>query len=541
MGCWKTGSLQKCHVILCGIIALWLQGPVAPVAASVPSAQSPVSQVTIAEHLASALSPERAEDRAVEAFYAARGHVPLWLDDHQRLLALRAALQAAPAHALPDRSAILPVEALTAADELAITRVYLAHARALSSGLLDPRRISRDMTRVPVRPATADLLTGLAEAEDAAAFLAGLAPQDPGYAALLERYRQLSALPADAWGPTVPSGPILRPGESSPRVRALRARLVALGELDAATPAEPDRYDGRLAVAVEAFQRRHGLNDDAAVGPMTLAALNASPSDRAAQIAVNLERMRWLNHPLGHRRIVVNQADFTVTLYEGAEVLFHERAIVGMVDRQTPEFSDTMTHLVFNPTWFVPRSIATRDILPKLRNDPTYLARSNMVLTRADGGPLPADPSAHDFTAYSAGSFPYRIRQRPDPDNALGQVKFMFPNNHAVYLHDTPNRALFARDQRAFSSGCVRVRDPLRLAALLLAPQRDDPAASIDAMLASGRERHVTLTDPVAVHLVYRTAWRDDAGRDQFRADVYGRDAAVVQALRGAGVVLPGV
>jgi murein L,D-transpeptidase YcbB/YkuD len=292
-------------------------------------------------------------------------------------------------------------------------------------------------------------------------------------------------------------------------------------------------------VAIEAFQRRHGLNDDGAVGPMTLAALNASPADRADQIAVNLERMRWMNHPLGDRRIVVNQADFTVTLHDGDTVLFHERVIIGLQDRQTPEFSDRMTHLVFNPTWFVPRSIATRDILPKLHGDPTYLARSNMVLTRADGGPVPLDPSQHDFTGYTASSFPYRIRQRPDPDNALGQVKFMFPNNHAVYLHDTPNRSLFARDQRAFSSGCVRVRDPLHLAALLLAPQRADPEGFIDGLIAGGRERHVTLDEPVPVHLIYRTAWRDAEGRDQFRADVYGRDAAVRQALIAAGVALP--
>lgn len=506
----------------------------------VPPAAAAAVSPALADHLALALDPGRPEDQAIAAFYASRGHAPLWLDDPARRAALQAAVAQASAHGLPDRVDRLPPDPSGPADELALTRAYLAHAQAVSSGLLDPRRISRDIPRVPVRRPHADLLAAIAASPDAEGHLAALAPADPGYAALLDLYRFHAALSADAWGSAVPAGPTLRPGDRSPRVAVLRRRLSAMGDHPGpAASDDPDRYDGLLAEAVRAFQRRHGLNDDGAVGPMTLSALNATPADRAAQIAVNLERMRWLNHPLGHRRIVVNLADFTVTLYEGDTVLFHERVIVGMADRQTPEFSDQMTYLVFNPTWFVPRSIATRDILPRLHADPTYLARSNMVLTRADGGPVPHDPSGHDFTAYSAASFPYRIRQRPDPDNALGQVKFMFPNNHAVYLHDTPNRSLFARDRRSYSSGCVRVRDPLRLAALLLAPQRADPEAAIAAMIDSGRERHVTLAEPVPVHLVYRTAWRDADGRAQFRADVYGRDAAVARALAAAGVALP--
>jgi murein L,D-transpeptidase YcbB/YkuD len=187
----------------------------------------------------------------------------------------------------------------------------------------------------------------------------------------------------------------------------------------------------------------------------------------------------------------------------------------------------------------VPRSIATRDILPKLHADPSYLARSNMVLSRSDGGPMPFDPSSHDFTVYTQGDFPYSIRQRPSGDNALGQVKFMFPNNHAIYLHDTPSRNLFLRDQRAYSSGCVRVRDPLRLAALLLAPQVDDPEGYIQRLIAGGRERYVHLDTPVPVHLTYRTAVIDDFGALRFRPDIYGRDAKVADALRAAGVALP--
>jgi murein L,D-transpeptidase YcbB/YkuD len=540
MGVRETGTLRIGHKFLCGIVAFCCHLAAVPAVAQAVAPSGVIAEVSpgaLRDQLAAVLDPARAEDRAIAAFYGTRGHAPLWLDNPERRTALAAALLAAPSHALPDRSSSLPAEAATPAAELAFTRAFLRHARAVSSGLLDPRRVSPEITRAPVRPADVELLAGLAAAPDPAAYLGGIAPADPGYEALRGLHARFAALPPAAWGAPVPAGPTLRLGDRDARVGLLRARLAAMGDFaGAATGPDAMLYDAPLAAAVEAFQRRHGLNDDGAVGPMTLAALNASPAARAAQIAVNLERMRWLNHPLVHRRLVVNQAGFTVTLYEGDAVLFHERVIIGLPDRQTPEFSDQMTYLVFNPTWFVPRSIATRDILPKLHADPTYLARSNMVLTRADGGPVPYDPSFHDFTAYDSRSFPYRIRQRPDPENALGQVKFMFPNNHAVYLHDTPTRSLFNRDSRAYSSGCVRVRDPLRLAALLLAAQYDDPVQAIDAMILNGRERHVTLAEPVPVHLTYRTAWVDDAGQPQFRADIYRRDAAVVQALVAAGV-----
>jgi murein L,D-transpeptidase YcbB/YkuD len=191
---------------------------------------------------------------------------------------------------------------------------------------------------------------------------------------------------------------------------------------------------------------------------------------------------------------------------------------------------------VLNPSWHVPRSIATEELLPELQEDPGLLARRNMTLARTDGGPVPLDPSSHDFTSYTAADFPYRIRQRPNASNALGLVKFMFPNDHAIYLHDTPSKRLFAKDRRTFSHGCVRVQDPLRLAELLLSPQEADPRGFIDRVLVTGAERYVNLVEHVPVHLLYRTAWIDPDGTRHFRADVYGRDAQVRAALGAAGV-----
>jgi murein L,D-transpeptidase YcbB/YkuD len=483
---------------------------------------------------------------------AVRADVPVWLhEDGARAEALLRALRAAGDHALaPRRYAPDSLEkalddaraggdpARIAEAEAAFTAAFLRYADDVGSGVLDPRRLSPDLHLDPPRRSRPLLLRAMASAADADAYLATLAPAGADYAALKRLYARLRATPDAAWGAPVAAGPSLRPGDRGARVAALRERLRAMGEsLD--THDAADLYDEGLASTVRAFQRRHGLNDDGVVGPLTLAALNASPSARAAQVAVNLERLRWMNRPLVDRRIVVNQADFTVTMIEDGVVAFHERVVVGQTSRQTPEFSDEMSYLVFNPTWHVPRSIAVRDLLPKLQEDPGYLARSNMRLIGTEDYPAPEDPSSHDFTAYTAGSFPYRIRQNPDDDNALGRVKFMFPNNLAIYLHDTPTRRLFDRDQRAYSSGCVRVRDPMRLAALLLAPQTDDPEGFIDRVLATGRERYVNLDVRIPVHLTYRTAWVDEAGQPQFRADVYGRDALVADALRAIGVDAP--
>lgn len=494
------------------------------------------------EALAARLQGAGSVDTALSTVYAARGHAPIWLrDGDQPAQTLIAALRVADAHALPaSRYDPDRLEALLAGDpetaELALSRAYLAYASDVSSGLLDPRRAATGIMRTARRAEPAILLRRAADARDMASHLMSLPPAGDRYAALMRRYAELRR-GAD-WGPEVPQGFSLRLGDRDPRVPLLRNRLEALGDLRAAaTPDEdPMLFDERLDRALRAFQRRHGLNDDGVLGPVTRNALNVSPEERARQLAVNLERHRWLNFDRGDRYVLVNQPDYRVTLYDDDRILFSERVVVGAQRHQTPEFSDVMEHLVFNPSWNVPRSIATEELLPQLVSDPGMLARRNMQLI---GSNAPMDPQAHDFSRYTPATFPYRIRQRPDPNNALGQVKFMFPNEYAIYLHDTPSKELFDRDRRAFSHGCVRVRDPMRLAALLLGEQMSDPETFIDGLLAGGRERYVHLDRHLPVHLVYRTAWTDDVGRPHFREDIYGRDEEVARALRSAGVTLP--
>jgi murein L,D-transpeptidase YcbB/YkuD len=540
-----------------------------PLAVGAQETGSPVTQTALAAPAASAGSPSAdaalsapqadlaqppAPVDSIDTVYDARAGAPIWLaGDFAAAEALLAALREAPTHALP--AARYDAEGLAArvaaarsdaarlpAADRALSEAFVAWARDLASGVLEARRMPGVELEV-VRPARSLLLAAAARAAergDVAAHLASLAPQHPDYARLRAHYIEQTALAeTQAAAPRIPEGPTLRLGERGPRVAALRARLTATGDLTGPAVGDAQRFDEALVAAVKRFQTRKGLGADGAVGRMTLAALNASAADRAATAAVNLERMRWMNRPLGTRHILVNIPDFTVTLVDGDDVLFRERVVVGKLATQTPEFSDEMSHIVLNPTWFVPRSIATEDILPKLQADPTYLSQRNMRLVRGDGGEIPADPALHDWSAYSRSNFPYAIRQRPDEGNALGRVKFIFPNNHAIYLHDTPQKNLFDRVSRAYSWGCVRVRDPLRLAEALLAPQETEPRAFIDQVLATGRERYVHLDVEVPVHLVYRTLWVDADGVIHTRPDIYGRDLSVLRALRAAGVDAP--
>lgn len=505
-------------------------------------------------------------DSALTEVYFARDWAPIWLGDRPARVAgsMLAAFEGAGAHALPAvadvdalRARIAALPGLTgdakwaeqAALDVALSLAALRYGTQLASGALEPRRISDEIHIDPPRPDRAALLTALAASPEPRRTLEALAPADPGYDALRARLAAFRDLIArGAWIEPAPDAKVLRLGDVGPAVAQLRARLIELGDAgpDQATvvvasnddaPQGDARFDQVLEGAVIRFQSRHGLNADGVVGRRTLDAMGVTAAGRLRQIAVNLERMRWMNRDLGARRIVVNQADFTMTLFDMGQPIETMRVVIGKAKKhRTPEFSDVMTHMVVNPTWNVPRSIATKEILPELQADPTYLARNNMELIAREGEIAP-DPMTVDWTTYSRNSFPFRVRQAPGAGNALGRVKFMFPNQFSIYLHDTPSRRLFAKDMRAFSHGCVRVERPIDLAHLLLEGQVDDPVAKFEEWQARATEIWVRIANPLQVHLVYRSAWADQTtGQDQFRADIYGRDALVWTALEGAGV-----
>ena len=339
----------------------------------------------------------------------------------------------------------------------------------------------------------------------------------------LAEYRQLEA--NGGWH-SVPAGPTLKVGMNDERVPALVARLAVTGDLSAeqALRASGTLYDDTLAAGVQQFQARHGIAVDEAVGPATLAALNVPVAARIEQLRANLDRARWVMYDPESEFLVVNIAGFRLYLVRRGEVAYRARVQVGRPYRQTPIFRAEMTYLVVNPTWTVPPTIFREDLLPPLRRDPTYLARRNIDVF--DSANAPVDASTVDW---SARRLPYRLVQRPGPDNALGRIKFMFPNEHAVYLHDTPSRDLFERDNRAFSSGCIRVENPFELAELVLG--RSGARERLDAVVASGRTETIFLPKPLTVMILYWTAEIDAAGRVAFFPDVYERDPAVIAAL----------
>jgi len=354
-------------------------------------------------------------------------------------------------------------------------------------------------------------------------------PQHEMYRDLKAELVRERALEAAGGWLGIPAGATLKPGAVDPRVLPLRARLAASAELVADAPLDSPVYDGAVESAVKAFQRDHGLDPDGALGPATLAALNRPIGARIEQIRVNLERGRWLLHELDPTLVVVNVAGYEVYYLRDGVLVWSARAQVGKPYRATPIFRSTLTYLVLNPTWTVPPSILANDILPAQKRDRSTLARKKLEVIDHAGRVVPA--ASIDWANTTPRNFRYMLRQGAGPDNALGRVKFMFPNAYAVYLHDTPSKGLFEKSDRAFSSGCIRVENPFELAALLLEGQKGWDRAAIDRALADGKTKTVTLARPVPVLLSYWTAWVDRAGVLQQRPDIYGRDAKVAKAL----------
>lgn len=341
--------------------------------------------------------------------------------------------------------------------------------------------------------------------------------------ALSKSFLYYQQLAAEGGWPQVPVGPTLREGDQSERIYSLRERLVASNDL-AASESSGGHFDTILKQAVQKFQSRHGLTVDGVVGPKTLAELNVPIEDRVSQLSASLQRCQPLPQILENRHILVNIADFSLKLFENGKLVLSMPVIVGKSYRQTPVFSGRVDTLVINPSWNVPNSIATQDILPKVQKNIGYLRQMNFRVLRSWKAKTEIDPATIDWKNFSSSRFPYQLRQDPGPSNALGRVKFLFPNPYDVYMHDTPARELFRKNSRTFSSGCIRLAKPLDLAIYLL---QGKPLGSLDALneaIVSGETRSVSIPSPIAVHIVYMTAWVDHEGIVQFRPDIYNRN-----------------
>jgi L,D-transpeptidase YcbB len=472
----------------------------------------------------------------VRDFYAARNDDLLWvghLDAPQQATTLRTAMDKAADYGLDPHAYATPKLAehypddprrLAEADvefSLAVARL-VTH---IASGRVDPAAISHLITLEPERPDIAEALTRLSQSVNVAADLASYEPQHPQYVALKAQLAKLRASATEEEERiVVPDGGLMRPGKRDDRAPILRARL----DVTLAPDADPEIYDQTLVEAVRTFQTESGLNADGVVGPQTLGVMNGrSREEEIAAVIANLERWRWMPRELGDFYVMVNVPEFVVRVVKDDATVHETRVVVGKPTNPTPTFSNMMSYLIVNPYWNVPASIISKEMLPEIRNDPYgYFARQGYeVFVRVGGRMRQVDPRWIDW--YSINPRSVQIRQIPGDFNALGRIKFMFPNQHSVYLHDTPAKSLFKRDQRAFSHGCVRVEDPLDFADALLVVAAPEWNSKRLEKLFGGPERRVNLDTPVPVHLAYFTEWVAPDGELHHFEDIYGYDGEI--------------
>ncbi len=472
-----------------------------------------------------------------QSFYAGKHYEPAWTKPIA-LNELSAAIYEAEREGMnPDDYHQRQVQALldgtlaldSASRDLLLTDALVRLTYHYAFGKVDPRdyvsswNFDRKLPQIDPVQWAADVVSN-------GGILSGLEqlkPTSPMYRQLvgaLAKYRSIEA--AGGWT-TVDPGPTLHPGDSGLRVIQLRRRLLVEGDLPAHASPESTVFDDILEQATIRFQKRHHLDADGVVGKKTLAALNVPVQRRIGQIRVNLERSRVLQD-IPATAVIVDIAGFEVSLFRDGQRLLRSRAQVGRPYRSTPTFRDRITYIEFNPTWTVPPTILKKDTLPAIKRDPGYLQTKNMQVLTRDGKVV--DPASVNWQLYPQQGFPYLLRQRPGPNNSLGRLKVMFPNEHMVYLHDTPSKDLFSRSERTFSSGCIRVEEIMELAELLL----DDPAwdqAAIARVIGEQKTKRVSLRQPMPIYLVYWTVEVRDDGTVEFKSDPYQRDGALLKAL----------
>ena len=543
----RSDPVRSFALVLAGIV-LWLAAGVAPAAAVAPL--SPADRVALRAEIVDLLAnepnlplPVRQRSEALAAYYGDGSRPVLWLGEPRaaELIAwLRGAADdgldpaAYPADQLGKLMAAVPETNSRgrAIVELHFSAAFLQYASDLQVGRVLPHKVDPDFFQEARSIDQLDALVRVGAAPNLDRFFIAWQPQAPEYSdlrAALADYRALAA--AGGW-PTVPLGESLKPGMTDPRVPALRARLAVTDGADPrAAPGAEEVYDDALVAIVKRFQARHGLDVDGVVGKGTVGALNVPVETRVRDIVLSMERWRWMPPALGRNHLMVNIAGFELKRFADGRLAERMNVVVGKPYTKTPVFSDRIRYLEFNPYWNVPTGIAIKEELPKLKTNPAARQAAGFEAVRGDTVyPL----TSINWSQYGPGNFPFQLRQRPGPNNALGRVKFMFPNQFDVYLHDTPSRSLFDRAERAFSHGCIRLARPLDLAVQVLAvggvPGWD--MNRIDQVVATQKRTVVNLAEPLPIHITYFTAWVDQ-GLPNFRNDIYGQDAKLVAALEG--------
>jgi murein L,D-transpeptidase YcbB/YkuD len=508
-----------------------------------PVAQAENSwQTQSSRHLQQLLksNPERLTELAepvVSTFYKERQYRPLWSDAKGRLNRaydlLQVIVHAGDEGLSPSDYYLDEIRKSWSAAgleesvrlDLLLTAALFRYSHHVYSGRLKPAELDTSWHIQNEPLDVASLLNKVAKKESIAASLNTLPPQHFGYQSLkkaLSRYREIER--QGGWQ-RFDTGPTLEPGMQHPQVKQLRKRLAVAGDL--VEGAETDIFDHGLGEAVKSYQQRHGLSVDGNVGPQTRRALNIPVSTRIQQIRINMERWRWMPRKLGKRYLMVNMTGFELYIMENGSPVLSMPVIIGKSYRATPSFSGLVSTMEYNPYWTIPTNLVMQDIIPRQSSDPSFLQRKSIRVFRGWENAREIDPTTVNWKQLDKEKFPYWLRQDPGPENALGQVKFLFSNPYEIYLHGTPDRYLFERAVRTFSSGCIRVKDPVRLASYMLNDGSQQMEEEILATIHLGTNQSVQLPIAVPIYLVYWTAWVDQEGKLNFRQDIYGRDTAL--------------
>lgn len=497
---------------------------------------------------------DRADRAGIAAFYEDNSYTKVWIKDGKLS---KAALSLADEIAKADHIGLNPadytVPSFEAGVELSENEFFAAElemslaavrfTRHLASGRLEPLKVSASLDIHPVRPNAKSVLADLSIADDPIAELNDYHPKHSAYIALLKELKAIRTEKVEKQI-IIGEGKMLKPGMSDPRVPFLRTRLkVDLPVLEVAQDATEEEvkaaaetgvdetiYDEVLVDAVKEFQKSEKLSQDGIIGPSTLRTLNGAHGvDRKSQLIVNLERWRWMPKDLGAFHIFANIPEYRVYVKKDDKVTHTTRVVVGKTKHKTVAFSDEMEHFVVNPSWGVPQSIIKNEMLPSARSNPSYFSRKGYhVFARIRGKTRRVDPNRVNWRRVSASQI--SVRQPPGARNALGQIKFMFPNKHAIYMHDTPSKSLFKRDSRAFSHGCVRIHNPMEFADAILANEPKWNSTRIKK-LVGGKEATVNFNEHIPVHIAYFTTTVKEDGSLNYLADVYGHDRKMVKAL----------
>ncbi|HTZ41271.1 MAG TPA: L,D-transpeptidase family protein [Syntrophales bacterium] len=417
--------------------------------------------------------------------------------------------------------------------ELLLSDAYVVYAAHLLNGRVNPETLHADeWTIYPSRFNLAKYLSTALDKGDVEGSLKGLLPAQQGYGRLKTALIVYRALAERGGWPAIPGEGKLEKGVKSDRVPVLRSRLKVTGEMPATADATSDIFDEALEEGVKRFQLSHGLFDDGIVGARTLRALNVPVAKRIRQIELNQERWRWLPQNLGNPYIMVNIAGYGLEVVENEASVLTMKIVVGTAFQKTPVFSGKMTYIEMNPYWNVPHSIATEETLEKIQKNPKFFEKEDMKVFKAGPNGEMVDPASVDWSALSENNFPYRLRQEPGPRNPLGRIKFMFPNKHSVYLHDTSDPQLFRKERRGFSHGCIRIEKPMEMAEFVMRGSKEWSRQKVEAVLKTKETTAAYLPKPIPVHILYFTAWGNGDGTVHFLEDIYGRDERLDRALQ---------